>query len=55
MRLAIGEAKSISKEVAIGLSKWSLWKVLTNFRRCCNVNVGFQVLLSLRYLFQNTR
>ena len=36
----------MGKEVAVGLSEWSLWKVLTNFRRCCTGDAGSQVLLS---------
>ena len=48
MRLAISETKSIGGEVTVGLSEWSLWKVLTNFWRCSTADAGSQVLLSLR-------
>ena len=40
VHLAIGGAKFIGGEVAVGLSGWFLWRVLTNFRRYCTSDVG---------------
>ncbi len=44
--LAIGEAKSIGREVAVGFSGWSQWKVLMSLRRCSTAEVGSQVFSS---------
>ena len=44
--LAIGGAKSRGADVAVGFSGWSLWKVLTIFRRCMTAEEGFQVFSS---------
>ena len=39
--LAMGEAESRGADVAVGFSGWSLWKVLTIFRRCMTAEEGF--------------
>lgn len=44
--LAIAGAESTSEEIAVGLSKYFLWKVVTSFQKCWMVNAGFQVYSS---------
>ena len=44
--LAMDRAESKGAKVAVGFSKWSLWKVLIIFRRCMTVEEAFQVFSS---------
>ncbi len=38
--LTIGGAESISGKVAVGLSRWSRWKVLLSLQRCSIAEAG---------------
>ena len=53
--LAVVEAVSTRVEFAVGLSGFSLWKVLTSLRRCWMAEAGFQVFSSSRKFFQEIR
>ena len=44
--LAMGGMESRGADVAVGFSGWSLWKVLTIFRRCITAEEGSQVFSS---------
>ena len=44
--LAINGAESVSREVAVGFSGCSLWKVIMSLQRCWMANAGFQVFFS---------
>ncbi len=44
--LAIGGAKSIGGEIAVGLSRWSWWKVLMSLQKCSTAEAGSQVFSS---------
>ena len=53
--LAIGGVVSMAGEVAVGLSRWSLWNKLMSFLKCWIAEASFQVFSSSRYLFHETR
>ena len=53
--LAIGDAVSMVGEVAVGLSRWSLWNEVISFLRCWTAEAGSQVFSSSGYPFQETR
>ena len=53
--LAVGGAVSTGVEVAVGLSGFSLWKVLTSLRRCWMAEAGSQVFSSSGKFFQEIR
>ena len=44
--LAIDGVVSIAGEVAVGLSRWSLWNALISFLRCWTAEAGSQVFSS---------
>lgn len=49
--LAISRAEFVNKKIAIGFSRYSLWKVITSFRRCWIANADSQVFFSSGYSF----
>ena len=44
--LVMGGVESRGADVTVSFSRWSLWKVLTIFRRCMTVKKGSQVFSS---------
>ena len=53
--LVVGGAVSTGVEVAVDLSRFSLWKVLTSLRRCWMAKAGSYVFSSSGKSFQDIR